>query len=208
MTCDPTTLQTIGDYAQLGVALVALAALVFAARSSAASRRSAAVAERTLAAQTRPLLTDVERQFYTDGLEHELLLPGGEARKTPMHGEIMAHEDEGWISLPIVNAGRGEAYIETVALDIAGVGGMTELGSAAQRRHVQPGAEVRLDLAPGRVSLAWPAFKEAIDDGAGIIVRVGYLSIATDRVYDSFFELRRRGGGPWRVADSWVVEDT
>lgn len=189
---------------QLVTAAVAVVALLVTARASKIAARSVGIAERALESQTRPLLTDVDRQRI-EGPPREVVLPDGSARDTSWEGEIFADADEGWLSLPVRNAGRGEAIVEAIKVELP-IAEFELSAGYASRRHVQPGEETRIYVGPGRVNLAFGRLQQAIADGAGIIVHLTYSSPVTRSRQTTAFELERIPGAPWRAARMWEVE--
>ena len=203
--CDPNSLQWIAGIAQPITTVMALIAVAFAARSARAASRSAAIADRGLQAQTRPLLSDMPREHYTDQ-EREVVLPGGRSRQVALSGAILVDDDEGWLSMPVRNAGRGMAQIERVDVDLAGASERpVKRAAGPSRRHVQPDGEIRLHVEPGRASLEFETFRGALAQGAGIILQVVYTDFAGQQRHTTFFHLERRAGAPWRAIDVWTI---
>lgn len=205
MTCEPNTLQWVAGVAQPLAALGTLAAVVFAARSASAASRSAAVAQQNLEAQTRPLLTPVPRGVYEH--EQEVQLPGGQSCMVQMSGEILENHEEAWLSVPVRNAGTGEAVIHDVRLEIAAVAGHRTLPGAESSRRVQPGEEIRVLIAVGRHDTAYERFGDQLAEGAGLIFYVVYSDYAGRQRQRTAFVLERAGGRPWQIRDSWTLPE-
>jgi hypothetical protein len=134
-------------------------------------------------------------------------LPSGELQPVASHGEIIARADEALLFMPVRNAGRGEAVIESVELEIAASpGALHVVRGAASRRVIGPDGEIWLALWVGREAPAFEAYRDAISGGAGIIAHVGYSSVATGRRYASHFQLVRPVGTPWYTEHFWTTD--
>lgn len=123
-----------------------------------------------------------------------------------MSGEILADDEEGWLSMPVRNTGRGMAQIERVDVDLAGARERpVKRAAGPSRRHVQPGDEIRLHVEPGRASLEFETFRAALAEGAGIILQVVHTDFAGQQRQTTFFHLERWAGAPWRASDVWTI---
>jgi hypothetical protein len=198
--CGTNTLRDVGDFAALLAAVGAFIAVYFASRSAAAATRSAD-------AQTRPLLSDVPREHYLDQ-EREMILPGGEISRTAISGDIRADHEQGWISLPIRNTGKGLALIRAVRFTIPGIGSPRDAGpGAARRSQVQPGEEVRVTVWLSAVDEDRPKLAEAIATMEPIVVEIEYTDLAGRQVQSSHLQLGPLPGDTaWRVTDLWTTE--
>lgn len=208
MVNDPNMLEWVAAIAPAVAILFTIPALRLAARNANAAERAAAIAGAALRAGTRPMLVDVPRRKLMDGPEEIML--AGVPFDVECSGQIVTSLDvprsvHPFLSLPLRNAGTGVAVIEDIEIDVPGAGEIAD-SAAADRQHLQADGEMRVFVAVGRTSSAFRAFDEAINHGEAMMVRLRYTDLAVTRRYETTFEIRAIGVGPWRVTESWTTQ--
>lgn len=160
-----------------------IVAAVIAARALRSSAETGRIAERQLAAQSRPLLIGVPSSGYLEQ-EEEWIFPDGTGQKSPDGAAVIvaAQVDRCVFTFPLRNVGPGLACITDTFLRVAARDKAGDLRPCSGTRpshrwtlpDVPPGERTRLLVAFDAREEAWQPFRERVGRSEQFRVDVRY----------------------------------